>query len=119
MIRKMGAKEAVVEPQPEGQWVLYILHCQSDTFYTGVTKDIDRRLRMHHEGKASRYTRVRRPVRLIYYEHCTSRAQALIRECEVKALSRRRKEILISSCLEPLAILKKGKDDGEFVHKNH
>ncbi|MCK5015091.1 MAG: GIY-YIG nuclease family protein [Candidatus Omnitrophica bacterium] len=76
-------------------WFLYILHCQNDTFYTGVTKDLKRRLKMHNDGKASRYTRARRPVKLIYHEDCASHAQALVRECKVKALSRKEKEQLV------------------------
>ena len=82
-------------PRPDQRWFLYILRCGNDTFYTGVTKDLKRRLKMHNDGKASRYTRARRPVTLIYHEDCASRAQALVRECRVKALSRKEKEQLI------------------------
>ena len=96
MIKIMEALETAGKRQPEEGWLLYILRCQNDTFYTGVTKDLERRLKMHNEGKASRYTRARRPVELIYYEDCASRAQALIRECQVKALSRKEKEKLVS-----------------------
>jgi len=92
----MVAKEISGENQPDRGWYLYILRCQSDTFYTGVTKDLKRRLKMHNEGKASRYTRARRPVKLIYYEDCASRATALVREYKVKALTRKGKEKLIS-----------------------
>ena len=95
MIKKMEALEAAGKRPSEEGWLLYILRCQNDTFYTGVTKDLERRLKMHNEGKASRYTRARRPVELIYYEDCASRAQALTRECQVKALSRGEKEKLI------------------------
>ena len=112
MIKKMVEKETESGAQGDGQWVLYILRCRNDTFYTGVTKDMDRRLKMHRAGKASLYTKTRRPVRLIYYEHCAGRAQALVREYEVKALPRRGKEALVASCANPSAILKKGKNDG-------
>ena len=108
----MEEKETPSKIQADGQWFLYILRCRNDTFYTGVTKDIDRRLKMHQAGKASLYTRTRRPVQLIYYECCAGRAQALVREYEVKALPRRSKEALIASCANPSAILKKGKEDG-------
>jgi putative endonuclease len=80
----------------EVPWVLYILECCDGSFYTGVTPDIDNRLRKHQEGTASRYTRTRRPVALVYQEACGTRARSLVRECEVKSLSRRRKEELIS-----------------------
>jgi putative endonuclease len=74
---------------------LYILKCCDDSLYTGISNDIDRRFLAHQEGKASRYTRTRRPVALIYREECGSRSQALTRECAVKSLSRPRKDALI------------------------
>jgi putative endonuclease len=97
MLRRMKEKEE--EPAPkvtaEAIWFLYILQCCDGSFYTGVTTDIGRRLREHEEGKASRYTRTRRPIVLVYQEECGTRAQSLARECAVKSLSRRRKEELI------------------------
>ncbi len=77
-------------------WSLYILQCSDGSFYTGVTNDIDRRFRMHQDGKASRFTRTRRPVTLIYSETCGTRSQALTRECAVKALGRPAKEALVA-----------------------
>ena len=93
----MEALEEAGERELDQGWFLYILRCSTDTLYTGVTKDLQHRLKMHNDGKASRYTRVRRPVQLIYYEDCASRAQALVRECKVKALSRKEKEKLVKS----------------------
>ena len=95
MIQKMaddqkGKRKPVCDP-----WFLYILCCQDGTYYTGVTKDLERRLKMHNDGRASRYTRARRPVTLIYQEDCRGRAQALMRECAVKALSRKQKDQLV------------------------
>lgn len=78
-----------------GAWLLYILECADGSFYTGVTNDLDRRLRAHRAGAASRYTRIRRPVKLLYCEPCGDRAGALSRECAVKSLSRRLKEELV------------------------
>lgn len=97
MLRGMRAgKVRETPPAPaEALWFLYILECCDGSFYTGVTTDIDRRLRGHQEGKASRYTRTRRPVVLAYREECGSRSVALARECAVKSLSRQRKEELI------------------------
>ena len=92
MLRRMKAKEE--EPAPNASagaiWFLYILECCDGSFYTGVTTDIDRRLRKHQEGTASRYTRTRRPIVLVYKEKCGTRSQSLARECAVKSLSRRR-----------------------------
>ena len=79
-----------------GSWVLYILQCSDGTLYTGVTNNLERRLARHGDGRASRYTRSRRPVRLVYRESVRSRSQALRRECSIKAMSRRGKKGLIS-----------------------
>jgi putative endonuclease len=98
MLRGMRArKEQLPQTAVAGAvWFLYILECCDGSFYTGVTTDIDRRLREHQEGTASRYTRTRRPVTLAYREECGSRSLSLARECAVKSLSRRRKEELVS-----------------------
>ncbi len=74
------------------RWHLYILKCSDNTFYTGITNDVQRRLKMHNDGKASRYTRSRRPVILIYQEQCRNKSSALKKECGLKFLSRKEKE---------------------------
>ncbi len=81
----------------KSQWYLYILKCGDGTFYTGITIDLSRRLAMHGNGTASRYTRSRLPVELIYREPCANRSTALKKEHAVKALTRRQKEDYISS----------------------
>ena len=78
-------------------WFVYILRCADGTFYTGITNDLDRRFKMHSNGKGARYTRTRRPLELIYQETLKSRTRALVRECQVKALPRKSKEALIVS----------------------
>lgn len=76
-------------------WTLYVLRCRDSSLYTGITTDLERRLTQHQEGSASRYTRGRRPVRIVYREPCAGRSHALKRERAVKALSRSAKERLI------------------------
>lgn len=78
-------------------WHLYILRCQDGSLYTGVTKDLARRFKMHNDGKASRYTRVRRPVEMIYHQECGSRTQALVRECAVKSLPKKKKLEIVNA----------------------
>ena len=97
MLRKMEVRESQ-NPAPEAAatWSLYILRCRDGSFYTGVTTDIDRRFREHEEGRASRFTRTRRPVVLVYREKCGSRSLALSRECAVKSMGRRGKEDLVA-----------------------
>jgi putative endonuclease len=96
MLEGMQAKQAEEDP-PTEPWWLYILECRDGTYYTGITKDLDRRLGQHNAGKASRYTRSRRPVELRYTERCDGRTAALVRECKVKALNRKAKEKLVNS----------------------
>lgn len=82
--------------EKDKSWTLYILSCKDGSFYSGITNDLARRLNQHRDGCASRYTRSRRPVKIVYSESCISRSHALKRECEVKALSRKEKEKLIA-----------------------
>jgi predicted GIY-YIG superfamily endonuclease len=88
---------AVSEEAPEqgGGWMIYIVECRDGSFYTGITNNLARRLDQHNAGRASRYTRSRRPVQIVYEESCVSRSEALIREGAVKSLSREEKEKLI------------------------
>ncbi|WP_439105496.1 GIY-YIG nuclease family protein [Congregibacter sp.] len=83
----------------ELQWLVYILRCADETLYTGVTRDLGRRLRQHNGelvGGAN-YTRARRPVVAIWFEECDDRSSAQVREAEIKRLSRRDKLSLVRS----------------------
>jgi len=93
---KAAEEPAAPDGFRETPWFLYVLKCGDGSFYTGVTNDVERRLKAHQDGKASRYTRTRRPVELVYSEECGNRPLALARECAVKALPRERKEALVS-----------------------
>lgn len=93
MLKGMQEKENPLDVTDP--WYLYILECIDGTFYTGVTKDLSRRLEEHNSGKGARYTRARVPVRMVYQETCSSRSAALIRECAVKALPRKQKKLLV------------------------
>ena len=76
----------------EKSWKLYILRCKDGTLYTGITDDLERRLKAHGEGKGAKYTRGRGPLTLVYTENCDTHSQALRREYSVKQLSRTQKE---------------------------
>ena len=69
-------------------WLVYILECRDGTMYTGITVDLDLRLAVHASGSASKYTRSRLPVRLVYQETHPTRSSALRREAGIKKLSR-------------------------------
>lgn len=77
------------------QWVVYILECRDGTLYTGITDDLDRRLKAHNAGRGAKYTRGRGPVELRYREFCSGHGAALRRELEIKRLSRQQKWTLI------------------------
>ena len=82
----------------DSNWFVYILRCADDTLYTGVTTDLQRRLKEHNQSDklGAKYTRTRRPVRLQYQESCSDRSAACQREAAIKKLSRRAKLKLIS-----------------------
>jgi putative endonuclease len=76
---------------------VYILKCADNSYYTGVTNSIDRRLIEHNEGyKVECYTFSRRPVTLVYFQICNSPQQAIELEKKIKGWSRAKKEALIS-----------------------
>jgi putative endonuclease len=86
-----------MENKPEEHYV-YILKCADGTLYTGYARDIKKRL-SEHNGKSTiegaKYTRSRRPVKLLYQEVFTSRSEAQQREYAIKQLSRPQKQQLI------------------------
>ena len=73
----------------------YILKCKDNTYYTGYTTDLEKRLKTHNEGKGAKYTRGRGPVELVYYEEHEEKTSAMRREWEMKQLSRKEKETII------------------------
>lgn len=75
---------------------VYILQCRDNSYYTGYTVDLEKRLISHHAGKASKYTRSRLPVKCVYWEECTDKSEALKREREIKNLTREQKQILVT-----------------------
>lgn len=76
------------------RWFCYLLQCADGTLYTGITNALDRRLARHNAGTASKYTRARRPVRLVWSEPARDRAAASRREAALKRLRRGDKQAL-------------------------
>jgi putative endonuclease len=76
-------------------WYVYILVCSDNTLYTGVTKSLTKRLNYHNRGKASKYTRGRTPVKMIYTEAHPTKSSARKREIQVKKWPRPQKLALI------------------------
>lgn len=75
---------------------VYILSCGDGTFYTGWTTDLEKRVKVHNQGKGAKYTRSRLPVKLLYSEEYSEKGEALRREAAIKKLTRRQKEELIA-----------------------
>ena len=79
-------------------YFVYILKCSDETLYTGIAKDLQRRLFEHNSSnKGAKYTRSRRPLTLIYSEESQDRSSASKREYEIKKLSRLKKLELINA----------------------
>lgn len=78
-------------------YYIYIVRCNDNTLYTGITTDVERRLLEHNESdKGAKYTRVRRPVTLVYTEALENRSLACKREYAIKQLKREEKLRLIN-----------------------
>ncbi len=76
---------------------VYILLCSDGSFYTGYTKDLDARTKLHQNGKGAKYTKAHKPQKLAYVELFNSRSKAMKREREIKKLSHQQKLDLVSS----------------------
>lgn len=77
-------------------WLVYVLECADGSYYTGATNDLPRRLEAHRAGTASKYTRSRRPVRLVCaMDSLRTRGAALALEARMKGMTRLQKQALI------------------------
>lgn len=77
-------------------WYVYILECSDGTLYTGITTDLDKRVKTHNNGKGAKYTRVRLPVALKVSFEAEDRSSASKEEYRIKQLSRKEKLELIN-----------------------
>lgn len=78
-------------------YFVYMLLCADGTFYTGTSNNVKKRVKTHNQGKGAKYTKVRRPVKLLYQEKLTDKSEALKREAAIKKLTRPQKEKLLRS----------------------
>ena len=78
-------------------WFIYMVRCADNSLYTGIAKDVERRIHEHNSDDTSgaKYTKARRPVVLVYQEACESRSAATRREYEIRQLGRKGKEKLL------------------------
>ncbi|AKG53692.1 endonuclease-like protein [Dehalogenimonas sp. WBC-2] len=78
------------------EWFFYVVRCSDDTLYSGITTNLENRVKKHNQGSGAKYTSGRRPVTLVYSENCADISAARIRESQVKNLSRSQKTHLIN-----------------------
>ena len=88
----MPKKDRKPKARPSGkEWFVYMVRCADGSLYTGIAKDVARRCQQHNNGAASRYTRSRLPVELIFHEVHSSQSSTLRREAAIKSVDRREK----------------------------
>ncbi|MBI4210044.1 MAG: GIY-YIG nuclease family protein [Candidatus Diapherotrites archaeon] len=76
-------------------YFVYLLECADGSYYCGYTSDIGKRIAAHNAGTGARYTRSRRPVKLVYCEGIRTRKAAMKREIEVKTFTKLEKRVLV------------------------
>lgn len=81
----------------ESKYWVYILLCENGSYYTGYTNDLEKRYALHLAGKASKYTRSFKPLRIAASWACDSMQMARKREAQIKQLSRKNKDRLVAS----------------------
>ena len=81
---------------------MYILKCSDGSYYTGSTRDLEKRIYQHQQGKGSNYTKTRLPVKLVYFEEYERVDEAFYREKQVQGWSRGKKKTLIKKRYEKL-----------------
>ena len=75
---------------------VYIVKCADGTYYTGYTNDLERRINQHNAGEGAKYTKGRRPVKLVHSERFKSKSKAMQREYKIKQLTRGKKIEIIN-----------------------
>lgn len=76
-------------------YFVYIIQCEDNSLYTGMTSDIQKRFKEHKSSKGARYTRSHKPVKIVYTEECETMIEALKRERQIKGWKRNKKLNLI------------------------
>ena len=78
-------------------WHIYIIKCKDGLLYTGITNNLEQRIKAHNSGNGCKFTRCRIPVKLVYQEESQDRSSALKREAQIKGLTRKNKLELIKA----------------------
>ena len=81
----------MLKKKNKSAWYIYIVKCADKTLYTGIAKDVPKRIEAHNKGKGAKYTASRGPVKLVYQEKTKNRSTATKREIKIKKLTRTEK----------------------------
>lgn len=82
-------------------WVVYLLNCNDNSLYTGITNNLDKRVNTHNSGKGSKYVRSRLPAKLFCYKEMENKSEAAKLEYKIKKLSRQNKFTYTKCWLRP------------------
>ena len=88
---------AELSKSKESTWCVYILKCSDNTYYTGITNNIKRRIQQHETNKGAKYTKGRGPFLLVYQDKCNNRGEASQKEFSIKKLTLSEKINLIGA----------------------
>ena len=77
-------------------WLVYMLECSDNSIYTGITNNLEERLKKHESGNGAKYLRGRLPIKLVYKENFINRSEATKREIYIKKMSKKEKKYLIN-----------------------
>lgn len=95
----------MTEKNKTNSWWVYLLRCNDNSLYAGVTTDISRRIDEHNNSKlGAKYTRARRPVSLAYLEEANNKSTACQREYQIRHLTKLKKEHLVSKYSQTLEV---------------
>lgn len=83
----------------EQVWYLYLIECADGSLYTGITTDVERRYAEHVAGKGARYTRMKKPVRLVGFKVCGEKSMALKAEFTLKGVPAKEKPLALEKML--------------------
>ena len=73
-------------------WLVYMLECSDNSIYTGITNNLEERLKKHQSGNGAKYLRGRLPIKLVYKENFINRSEATKREIYIKRMSKKEKK---------------------------
>lgn len=81
------------------EWFVYVLQCSDGTLYTGITNNLERRIKIHNSGKGSKYTRSRIPCKILDFCEMPNKSCSLKAEIKIKKLKREKKLEILQSGL--------------------